>query len=123
MLPSPAMSTPEQVIDELAGKAVPDDLARLDRPFADRLARLEQDGRLGPEVIEKLRVMWQMLRAPDQVVPWKAKALIMAAMTYLVSPLDLIPDPAGKAGYLDDAQVVRLVWNRIEPAVAAFQRG
>lgn len=123
MLPSPAMSTPEQVIDELAGKAVPDDLARLDRPFADRLARLEQDGRLGPEVIERLRVMWQMLRAPDQVVPWKAKALIMAAMTYLVSPLDLIPDPAGKAGYLDDAQVVRLVWNRIEPAVAAFQRG
>jgi uncharacterized membrane protein YkvA (DUF1232 family) len=116
------MRTPDQVIAELADNAKPDDLARLDRPFADKLARLEEDGRLGAEPLEKLRVMWQMLRSPDADVPWKAKALIMAAVSYLVSPVDAIPDPLGKLGYLDDAQVIRLVWDRIEPAAADFQR-
>ena len=116
------MSTPEQVIDELAGKATPDDLARLDRPFTDKLSRLEADGRLDADALDRLRLMWRMLRAPDAVVPWRAKALIMAAVTYLVSPIDVIPDPIGKLGYLDDARVVRLVWNRIEPAAAVFQR-
>jgi uncharacterized membrane protein YkvA (DUF1232 family) len=31
-----------------------------------------------------------------------------------VSPVDAIPDVAGKLGYMDDAQVVRLVWNGVE---------
>lgn len=116
------MSTPDQLIAELADKAKPDDLARLDRPFADKLARLEEDGRLGAEPLEKMRVMWQMLRSPDTDVPWKTKALIMAAVSYLVSPVDAIPDPLGKLGYLDDAQVIRLVWSRVETAAADFQR-
>ena len=107
------------MIDQLADRARPDDLARLDRPFADKLARLEADGRLEADTLEKLRLMWQMLRAADTDVPWKAKALIMAAVSYLVSPIDAIPDPLGKLGYLDDARVVRLVWSRIEPLTGA----
>jgi len=117
------MSTPDQVIDTLADQAVPDDLSRLDRPFAAKLARLEQDGRLAADTLEKLRLMWQMLRAPDSAVPWKTKALIMAAVSYLVSPVDVIPDPIGKVGYVDDAQVVQLVWKRIEATATAFRRG
>ena len=45
----------------------------------------------------------------------------MAALTYLVSPVDLIPDIAGKLGYMDDAQVTRLVWRSIADVVAAHR--
>jgi uncharacterized membrane protein YkvA (DUF1232 family) len=104
----------EQVIDELAAKATPADVDKVSRQFADKLARLEADGKLGADVIEKLHAMWDMLKAPDAKVPWSAKAKIMAALTYLVSPIDAIPDMVGKLGYMDDAQVVRLVWNSVD---------
>ena len=116
------MSSADQVIDELAANAKPDDLPRVDRQFADKLARLEADGGGPAEMVDRLRVMWQMLKAPDDVVPWGSKAQIMAAMTYFASPIDLVPDILGKLGYVDDAVVVRVVWQRIQPAVERFQR-
>ncbi len=103
----------EQVIDELAAKATPGDVDKVSRQFTDKLARLQADGKLATDVVDKLQAMWTMLQAPDAQVPWGAKAKIMAALTYFVSPLDAIPDVAGKLGYLDDAQVVRLVWNGV----------
>jgi uncharacterized membrane protein YkvA (DUF1232 family) len=103
----------EQVIDSLAAQVNPADVDKVSRQFADRLTRLQEEDRLPADVVDKLQRMWGMLQQPDSAVPWSAKAKIMAALTYFVSPLDLIPDPLGKAGYLDDAQVVRLVWRSI----------
>lgn len=110
-----------EALDRLAARSQPGDLAKLDRQFTDKLARLEAERKLPADVLERLRTMWRMLKAPEDVVPWTAKAQIMAALTYLVSPIDVIPDAAGKAGYLDDAQVVKLVWLSLGEAVAAFQ--
>jgi uncharacterized membrane protein YkvA (DUF1232 family) len=45
----------------------------------------------------------------------------MGAVTYFVSPVDLIPDGLGFAGYLDDMMVVRLVYNRLGDEIAAFR--
>jgi uncharacterized membrane protein YkvA (DUF1232 family) len=107
-------SREEQVIDELAAKAAPGDVDKVSRQFTDKLARLQAEGKLAGDVVDKLQAMWSMLQAPDDKVPWSAKAKIMAALTYFVSPVDVIPDIAGKAGYLDDAQVVRLVWRAVD---------
>jgi len=111
----------EQVIEELAGKVAPSDVDKVSRQFSERLARLGDDGHLPADVADKLQTMWRMLQAPDAVVPWAAKAKIMAALTYFVSPVDLIPDFLGKFGHLDDAQVVRLVWRSIADAEAAYR--
>lgn len=110
-----------EVIEELAARATPADVDKVSRQFADKLARLQADGRLPAEVVGWLQTMWGMLKAPDQVVPWGAKARIMAALTYFVAPVDLIPDLAGKVGYLDDVQVVRLVWRSVADAEAAHR--
>jgi uncharacterized membrane protein YkvA (DUF1232 family) len=40
------------------------------------------------------------------VVPFKAKLLMLGALVYLVSPIDLIPDVLVGPGVLDDAIVV-----------------
>ena len=110
------------VIDRFAARSKPEDLPKVDRQFAAKLSALEQDGKAPADMIEKLRTLWQLIKAPDDVVPFRGKALAMAALSYFVSPLDLIPDALGGAGYLDDAMVVRMVHTRLEQEIAAFAR-
>ncbi len=112
----------EQLVDAMAQKSSPEHLEKLDAQFASKLARVEERGQASEEMLAHLRLFWRMLKAPDEVVPWKSKALIMAALMYFASPLDLIPDLVGKAGYLDDAMVLRIVHNRLEKQIEAFRR-
>jgi uncharacterized membrane protein YkvA (DUF1232 family) len=117
----PKQEKVEKAIDELAGKSKPEEISKVDRQFSDKLARLEADGDAPADMLDKLRVLWKMLKAPDEQVPWKQKALVMAALTYFVSPLDVIPDMAGKPGYFDDAMVVRIVYSRLGDATEPFR--
>ena len=54
----------------------------------------------------KLMTAWFVLR--DARTPRRVRLLILAAMTYAVSPIDLIPDITPVLGYLDDAVLVPL---------------
>jgi len=108
------------LIDKLAAGGKRADIAKLDAQFARKLEALEADDKAPPDMIAKLRELWPMLRAPDEVVPFSDKALIMAALSYFVSPVDMIPDVLGKAGYLDDAMIVRMVYRRVDVARAAY---
>lgn len=111
----------EALVDEMAQKSDRAGIDKLDRQFASKLARLEKDRDAPPDMIEQLRLFWRMLKAPDDRVPWKAKALIMAALAYFAAPFDLIPDLAGKLGYLDDAMVLRIVTRRLGDEIARFR--
>jgi uncharacterized membrane protein YkvA (DUF1232 family) len=110
----------EEVIDRYASKAKPGDIAKIDRQFEGKLADLEN--KAPADMVAKLRTLWAMLKLPDSEVPFTSKALIMAALSYFVAPFDVIPDALGKAGYLDDAQVIRLVYSRLGDEIAAFER-
>ena len=46
------------------------------------------------------------LACRDPRVPWYAKALIIATISYALSPIDLIPDFIPIIGYLDDLVIV-----------------
>ena len=111
----------EKVLDELAAKADPHQLDKLDRPFHEKLARLKDQGGVSKEMLDQLHIFWEMLKTPDEVVPFGSKALIMGAVTYFVSPVDLIPDSLGFAGYLDDMMIVRIVYNRLGEQIDAFR--
>lgn len=107
------------VLDELAAASKPEQLVELDRQFEAKLQRVAADA--PAEMLDQLRVLWRMLKVPDDTVKWPAKALIMGAISYFVSPIDLIPDGLGKAGYLDDQLIVRLVYGRLGDEIAAFR--
>jgi len=110
----------EKILDDLAAKVDPHQLDQLDRPFHDKLAGLQDQGGISKEMLSQLHVLWEMLKTPDDVVPFKSKALIMGAVTYFVSPVDLIPDGLGFAGYLDDMMIVRIVYGRLGEEIDAF---
>ena len=48
--------------------------------------------------------MYYVLQKPDVLAA--EKGVIIAALGYLISPLDFIPDPIPVAGYTDDAAAI-----------------
>ena len=53
-----------------------------------------------------LTTLW--LAARSDRVPWYAKAMAAATVTYALSPIDLVPDFIPVLGYLDDIVIVPL---------------
>lgn len=56
--------------------------------------------RAGARVIFHAMVLWVLLKDPS--VPLAAKATIMTALVYLITPFDAIPDLIGPVGFSDD---------------------
>jgi uncharacterized membrane protein YkvA (DUF1232 family) len=110
------------LIERYAAASKPEDVPRVEAQFAAKLEALERGGKAPADMIEKLRALWGLLAPPDDVVSFPSKALAMAALTYFVSPLDLIPDLLGGAGYLDDAMMVRIAYSRLGDELAACAR-
>lgn len=111
----------ERALDSLAARSKPGDLEQLSRQFETRLRVLEERGDAPEGMTDDLRLFWRMLQAPELTVPWRSKALIMAAISYFVSPLDLLPDMLGEVGHFDDAMVLRMVKRRVAAAVERFE--
>mgnify|MGYP001548093163 CR=1 FL=1 len=111
----------ERILEELVAKEKPEDVKKVDEQFARRMERLKGDKKAPAGMLDQAQVLWKMLKAPDSVVPFKSKAWIMAALSYLVSPLDIIPDKLGYAGHLDDAMIIRIVYNRLHDEIDAFR--
>jgi uncharacterized membrane protein YkvA (DUF1232 family) len=67
---------------------------------------------------EKLRLLWMVLRdyanGTYRKVPWKAVAAIVAAVVYVVSPFDLVPDFLVPIGFTDDLLAVALTWGLVK---------
>jgi uncharacterized membrane protein YkvA (DUF1232 family) len=87
--------------------------ARIVRPV------LSADRRTGvlralPHLPKLARLYWRLFR--DARVPLWPKALLVAGLLYIVSPIDLVPDWLLVLGQLDDVAVFLL-------AVRAFAKG
>ena len=53
-------------------------------------------------------------------IPWQSLVLIIIAVIYFVSPIDLIPDWIPVIGLIDDAFVVGLVLKSVKDDLDAF---
>jgi uncharacterized membrane protein YkvA (DUF1232 family) len=58
------------------------------------------------DIIKNARLTWRLLR-DDRVLPW-LKAIPFATLLYVLSPIDLAPDPILGLGQLDDLAIVLL---------------
>jgi uncharacterized membrane protein YkvA (DUF1232 family) len=58
------------------------------------------------DLARQIRLLWRLLNDPR--VPTWVKAIPIMALLYLLSPVDLIPDPALGLGQLDDLAVILL---------------
>jgi uncharacterized membrane protein YkvA (DUF1232 family) len=66
----------------------------------------------------KLRLLWMVLRdyanGTYRHVPWKAVAALAAAVVYVVSPFDLVPDLLLPFGLTDDVLAIAMTWGLVK---------
>jgi uncharacterized membrane protein YkvA (DUF1232 family) len=72
----------------------------------------------------KLRLLWMVLRdyanGTYKQVPWRAILGVAAAVAYVISPVDLIPDFLVPLGFGDDVLVVALTWGLVKRELRAY---
>jgi uncharacterized membrane protein YkvA (DUF1232 family) len=54
-------------------------------------------------------------------IPWDNMQKIAGAVSYFVSPFDLVPDGIPKIGYLDDAAVIRHVLKKNQDDISRYR--
>lgn len=118
-----------------------DDQARVNETFdygtesftEDDLERLRKDGETAKKKskslgdrIETFTLTWGLLQdywsGEYKNVPWKLLAAIGFAATYLVSPLDIIPDFIPIGGFVDDAAVFALVVSSFQSELDTYKK-
>jgi uncharacterized membrane protein YkvA (DUF1232 family) len=72
----------------------------------------------------KLRLLGMVLRdyanGSYRTLPWKAVAALAAAVVYVVTPFDLVPDLLGPLGFTDDVLVIALTWGLVKRELRAY---
>lgn len=85
--------------------------------FIDKISRVAK--RAGAKLVYAALILYYTLQSNDVSV--KDKAIIIGALGYLISPLDIIPDAIPIAGLGDDLAVllyvVKKVWGEVPDSV------
>jgi len=78
------------------------------------------------EHIEDVKLLWDMLldykNGLYKDVPWKLIAAVVFFFTYLLLPLDVIPDFIPVVGFADDIGVLGLVLAGFTSDIAAYKK-
>lgn len=89
------------------------------------LQRLKRRPQLFARMGRALRLFGPMLadvlRGRYRPIPWSAMAWMLAAVVYLMSPLDLIPDFLLVIGVLDDVVIVGWMLTRVDRSLDAYR--
>lgn len=68
-----------------------------------------------------LRLLLRWVDQSYRHVSWTPLVLIVGAVIYLVTPVDLLPDTLGALGFMDDATVISTVVRRIRDELNQFR--
>jgi uncharacterized membrane protein YkvA (DUF1232 family) len=100
----------------------PDSLRRLFEEAAQKVAAIPKEPFKDswPYLQAMLRLIRAYFRGEYRNVPQDALVFIIAAVSYLVDPFDLIPDEIPFLGFLDDATVVSFAVARTRQALDEF---
>jgi uncharacterized membrane protein YkvA (DUF1232 family) len=87
------------------------------KDFVDKIARIAK--RAGAKLVYAALILYYTLQSDK--ISTKDKAIIIGALGYLISPLDVVPDAIPIAGLSDDLAVLlyvlKMVWTDIDPEV------
>ena len=75
--------------------------------------------------IEQVKLFLSLLRdyraGKYKQIPFWSIAAIVAALLYLLSPLDLIPDFIPGIGYIDDLAILQICWTMVRQDLDAYK--
>ena len=90
--------------------------------FAEKISRIAK--RAGAKLVYAALILYYTLQSDK--VSKSDKAIIIGALGYMISPLDVIPDAIPIAGLTDDLAVLlfvlKKVWTGIDPDIVEMAR-
>ena len=90
--------------------------------FAEKISRIAK--RAGSKLVYSALILYYTLQSDK--VSKSDKAIIIGALGYMISPLDVIPDAIPIAGLTDDMAVLlyvlKKVWTGIAPEIVALAK-
>lgn len=103
-------------LEEDAAKVEKADVTRLLSRWPALQERVQSSERLRP-FIDDIDTAYSLLRDYStrryREIPWASIAAIVAALLYVLNPLDLIPDLPPFFGFIDDASILALCWSMV----------
>jgi len=110
------------ILDAKSYTADPESLSELFREASAKAASIPKTAlnELGPYLQAMLRLIRAYAQGEYQRIPRDALLTIVAAVSYLVDPFDLIPDEIPFLGFVDDATVVGFAVSRTKDAIDEF---
>ena len=92
------------------------------RDFVEKIARIAKSA--GAKLVYAALILYYTLQSPK--VSTTNKAMIIGALGYLISPLDVVPDASPIAGLADDLGVLvfvlKKVWTDVDPDIQVKAR-
>ena len=92
------------------------------RDFVEKIARIAKSA--GAKLVYAALILYYTLQSPK--VSTTNKAMIIGALGYLISPLDVVPDAIPIAGLADDLGVLvfvlKKVWTDVDPDIQVKAR-
>lgn len=71
--------------------------------------------------VDRVKVIIRMIKSYKsgeyRAIRWQSILLLVAALVYFVTPIDLIPDFIPLTGYLDDLTVIVWVYNKLKEEI------
>jgi uncharacterized membrane protein YkvA (DUF1232 family) len=103
----------------------PGRLSRLLETSKSKIRQLDLGENEFYNILDTIRTFIRMLRAfrsgQYDAIPWVTILMIVAALIYFVTPLDLLPDFIPITGYVDDFTLIMAIFNRFKEDITAFQ--
>ncbi|ALM53302.1 YkvA family protein [Halomonas huangheensis] len=95
------------------------------RDYLPRIGRFSQRSRAFKQILRALKLFVPMLQdvasGRYRPVPWSAIGWMAAALAYLVSPIDLIPDFLMLFGIIDDVVIVSWLLTKVDHALMDYR--
>ncbi len=101
----------------------PDQLVQLARKVEGKAASGLRSGPMSG-ALDELKALLRLVRAyakgDYRKISWESMVVVVGALLYLVSPIDVIPDFLLGSGFLDDAGVLAFAFRRVHKEVEEF---
>lgn len=115
----------EHRLKQDADKVQKADLTRLLSRWPKLKQMVASNARLQP-FIDDIETAYHLLRDYStrryREIPWKSIAAIVAALLYVLNPLDMLPDVIPFVGLIDDAGVLAICWRLVRNDIDAYRR-
>ncbi|MFT5034034.1 MAG: uncharacterized membrane protein YkvA (DUF1232 family) [Bacteroidia bacterium] len=114
----------ERRLKQDADKVQKADLTRLLSRWPKLENMVKSNTRLQP-FVDDMETAYSLLRDYStrgyREIPWGSIAAIVAALLYVLNPLDMLPDVIPFFGLIDDAGVLAICWRMVRKDIDAYR--